>query len=229
MVVQTYGSSPTGSLHFGAVAAGTTKTLNLIVSNTGDPVTSLHIDLGTISQTGSEIAFVSATTGYDIVGGNSQTIGIKCTPTVGSPNVISASFNVTTNDPARTSVSYNLTCVKATQTVTQITDDGAGTTPGTLSYALAQANNTGIIFNLTSGNIITVSAPINVPAGVTIDGGCSGGPGIVLDGMGSSGNGLVLGGNNYLAGLKIQKFPGKGLDLNGTKGNRLQCVVVSKN
>jgi len=231
VAVQTYSASPGGTLHFGVVAVGNTKNLTLNISNMGDPLTTLHIDLGSITfnpPASGEIAFVSATTSYNIAGGNNQNIAIKCTPVAGSPNSISGSFNVTTNDPTRLTVSYNLTCVKTTQTVTQITDNGTNT-PGTLSWALQNAGtNGGIIFNLTSGNTITVSAAITVPAGVAIDGGCSGGPGIILDGTGGSGNGLILGGNNYLAGLKIQKFSNTGLDLNSTTGNRMQCVVVTK-
>ncbi|HEX2911923.1 MAG TPA: Ig-like domain-containing protein, partial [Chloroflexia bacterium] len=116
--------------------------------------------------------------------------------------------------------------------VTSITDDGSGSTCGTLSYALNQPLNSPdgqtITFALSQGETVTFtgSLGIKVKTNVTIKGGTFGSNSrVTLDGNGVSGDGLTLTGNDTLLNLTIKNFGGKELVLEGT-GNKLQGVCV---
>lgn len=116
--------------------------------------------------------------------------------------------------------------------VTSATDDGAGTTPGTFSYALTQASGSPgqpitITFNLTSSSIITFSGPLSpsLKSYVSVDGGACGTPPVVLNGDGVPGDGLVLEGTNFLQNLKVMRFAGRQI-VAVSSGNRLACVIA---
>ena len=119
-----------------------------------------------------------------------------------------------------------------TVAVTVPDDDGSGTVAGTLSRALklGVAGNQ-IIFNLPLGvTTITVTGKLPVvPSGVNIQASCNAGkPAITLDGSNvtTNENGLLLSSNTQLTGLKITKFKGSQLKVNGT-GNKLACLVAT--
>ncbi|HEX2916085.1 MAG TPA: Ig-like domain repeat protein [Chloroflexia bacterium] len=116
--------------------------------------------------------------------------------------------------------------------VTEVTDDGSGSTCGTLSYALNQPVNSPdgqtITFALSQGETVTFTGSLGVKAkaNVTINGGTFGSSfRIVLDGNGVSGDGLTLTGNDTLVNLTIKNFEGKELVLE-SPGNKLQGVIV---
>jgi hypothetical protein len=102
--------------------------------------------------------------------------------------------------------------------VSVVTDDGKGSTCGTLSYALVTASSgMTVTFALTPGNTITFTSNLTatVAAGVIIDGGDSG---IVLNGNGVSGDGLRLMGDNRLINLTIGGFTGREIVTDSTSG-----------
>jgi transcriptional regulator CtsR len=128
--------------------------------------------------------------------------------------------------------------VSATTTVWQVTvavDDGLGTTPNTLSRALALATSgqtisftTSVTFSLQPGG----SWQPNVPQGVNMIGNCgANGPTITIDGTGLplGSTGLVLN-HNTLFGLAIAHFPvGPQLQAPGSgSGNHLRCVITAR-
>ena len=135
------------------------------------------------------------------------------------------------------SVSQPITQVVATclpTVVNVITDDGTGTTCGTLSYAMSQpitgSTVITITFALPQGNTInftgSLTATAKVKAGVTIYGGIFGTTNrIILNGNGVVGDGLHLAGHDKLVNLTIEGFGGRELVLEGT-GNRMQGVIV---
>ena len=119
-------------------------------------------------------------------------------------------------------------------TVSVITDDGTGTTCGTLSYALSQpitgSSPVTITFALTQGNTITFTGSLTttakVKAGITIYGGAFGTTNrIILNGNRVAGDGLHLLGNNRLVNLTIKNFGGREMVLE-SPGNKMQGVVV---
>lgn len=113
--------------------------------------------------------------------------------------------------------------------VTKDSDNGAATTCGTLSYALAQTISGKISFELTTPtNIVslnTTSGSLALKPGVALDGGPTG---IILDGKGTSGAGLRLSGNNKLTNLTIRGFGGHGMIVSG-KTNQLYKVIIVQN
>ncbi len=89
------------------------------------------------------------------------------------------------------------------------TDSGNINTVDTLSWALSQATlpaNSNAIINFTVAQVTVTGTLPDVPAGVTISGGCGGsGPTVTINGNG--GTGLRFNTGNYsLFGLKIQGF-----------------------
>ena len=115
--------------------------------------------------------------------------------------------------------------------VTAITDDGTGTTCGTLSYALIEATPfVTVTFALSQGNTITFTGSLTttakVKSGVTLYGGAFGSSNrVIINGNGVAGDGLHLAGHNYLYNLTIKKFGGKELTLEG-RGNHFKGVLV---
>ena len=115
--------------------------------------------------------------------------------------------------------------------VTATIDDGAGTTCGTLSYALIEASpGVTVTFALSQGNTITFTGSLTttakVKSGVTLYGGAFGSANrVIINGNSAAGDGLHLAGNNYLYNLTIKKFGGKELTLEGP-GNHFKGVVV---
>ena len=145
-------------------------------------------------------------------------------------HVITATYGGNTNYAE--AVSQPITqVVSCPAIVTSISDDGTGTTCGTLSYALLNSSSgVTITFALTQGNTITFTGSLTTTAkvktGVTIYGGAFGSTNrITLYGNNVTGDGLHLAGSNYLYNLTIKKFGGKELTLEGT-GNHFQGVVV---
>lgn len=115
--------------------------------------------------------------------------------------------------------------------ITEPTDDGTGTTPGSLSYALAKApaltSNAPvtITFELSGTNQLTFSATFSpvIPQRVAIEGTSCASP-ISIVGLGSTG--LQLRGQNYLRNLQIKGFSDRQL-IAASPGNRLECVGVT--
>ena len=118
--------------------------------------------------------------------------------------------------------------------VTSITDDGAGLTCGTLSYALSHPAISSkpftITFALTQGNTITFTGSLTTTASLkaygVINGGAVGSSNrIIINGNGVSGDGLHLRGRNTLTNLTIEGFGARQLVQDGA-GNVLQGVKV---
>ncbi len=131
-----------------------------------------------------------------------------------------------------------------TGVVTLTTDNMLGNTPGTLSYALNNANNSNrpFSFSLTGSPPYTITltapagqVPFSLPhpqPGVVIDSlTCPNGkPGITIDGSGIPGltDGLVLDKSVTLKNLAVKRFSGRQI-VNNTGGNRLGlCVLATK-
>ena len=101
---------------------------------------------------------------------------------------------------------------------------------GSLSCALRLARP-GDTINLNTGigSSFHLKQTITVPAGATLQGGCSNGPDITLDGSGSAANvnGVLLSNGASLSGVKITHFKGKQL-VATSGGNHVSCVVATK-
>jgi CSLREA domain-containing protein len=127
--------------------------------------------------------------------------------------------------------------------ITSETDNGITTSAGvgTLSYALAQANdqnrpaNLRVVTFATNVNEITLATGVTLPvlnSGVKISGRCGGtGAGVTINGNGNSvtanGAGLVSTGGVTLEGLRVRNFAGQGLKLSAANGkNTLICVRI---
>jgi subtilisin-like proprotein convertase family protein len=136
--------------------------------------------------------------------------------------------------------SYSLTNTNTCNTfvVTSTTDNGQGTTCGTLSKAITGANT---LYKLNSVSLVVItfdlpggSATIAVTGqlppvqtGVRLDGGdCTNGPAITIDGSGNSGNGITLAGGN-LYNLRVANFGGEQI-VAGRGGGELRCVRAVK-
>jgi hypothetical protein len=116
------------------------------------------------------------------------------------------------------------------------TDNGTGSTFGSLSGAIAAANNPARPAN---DRIITFSPGITtvtvtggtglaLGSGVSLAGGSCVAP-VTLDGNGTNVVGLTLNGNNTVSGLRIVDFDDKLLVANATNGaNTLDCVRADK-
>ncbi|MEI6043722.1 MAG: Ig-like domain repeat protein, partial [Chloroflexota bacterium] len=140
------------------------------------------------------------------------------------------------------SVNYlNYTVVSNSQWVVRSnTDNGLGTTAGTLSYILSQAVGSSpitITFELGSNTTINFTGPLmsSVPTEVTIDGGstCSQPPAVIISGNAAIGDGLVLNGGNLLRNIWVKGFSNRQIVTNSPlaafwKKNILQCVKVSR-
>ena len=182
---------------------------------------------------------ITFTDGVNVIGAsainNGRAIYIVSSLVTGTHTLMATyAGNVTYAGTSSSSVTQVVNAACAPLVVTVVTDDGTGTTCGTLSYALAQpwSNTTPITvtFALTQGNTITFTGSLTttakVKAYVTVSGGTFGTTSrIILNGNGVSGNGLDLLGHNYLVNLTIENFGGKELVMEGT-GNRFQGVVV---
>lgn len=160
----------------------------------------------------------------------------------------SFSFNSTTKNYEATATypAFSITLlVLPTRFVTvyHATDKGEGDGFDSFSHALQhrQPGQT-IVFKLpNNGATVQVQGSLPLVTGSTIIKGGPGGAGvacdtrITLDGTGAVGDGLRLGGNSSeITGLRIKGFPGRQLVINsttvgGAKGNKLDCVVISKN
>lgn len=157
-------------------------------------------------------------------------------------NNVDGTYTVTATAPGViTSAVYTLTNVETTcnaYEVTNPTDNGQGLDCGTLSYALASANdvlklNSSSVINITfalpdSGHIVAVTGKLpTVKAGITIDGGsCDGGPNITINGSGYNGDGFSLAGGN-LYNLRVANFGGK--QIVATMGDSfMKCVIAAK-
>ncbi len=118
-----FGASPVqpGPIQLGSSTVGTPIDASLAVFNTGDaPLTIASAQIG-----GANAADFAVASGVPITiapGAAQQPIGLRCTPSVA--NGRSATLTLSTNDPARASVSFNLLC---TGTATPV--PGFGSTP----------------------------------------------------------------------------------------------------
>lgn len=224
--------SPGSTLNVGSTRLSTTATTSITVSETGSA--NLAVSNPVISgANGSEFALSGISFPFYIAdGGSPKSFNVTCTPTKGG--LRTATLTLTTSDPANPTVSYNLTCT-GTLVVTESTDDGTGTTPGTLSYYLygqrAESGQT-ITFALTGPQQVNVTGKLpRIPTGVKVDGGSCGnnGPSVALDGyqIVAPNDGLVLEGQNTIKNLLIKRFPGRQLVTNGT-GNSVSCVQTQK-
>ena len=182
---------------------------------------------GTVSFT-----FDSNTTFTTTLSGGSAAYITNTLP-VGS-HVVTATYSGNVNYAGSVSQPITQVVACAPLLVTSTTDDGSGTSCGTLSYALSQpitgSTAVTITFALTQGNTITftssLTTTVKVKAGVTIYGGAFGSTNrIILNGNGVAGDGLHLAGHNYLYNLTIKKFGGRELVLENP-GTRMQGVVV---
>lgn len=227
VAVPSYSAVPVSAdnkFYVGAAKVNSTRQATLTVKNSGHPVTSLTLAL--VSQPGAP--FSVSTPPASVAGGASANLTVSCTPT--TTGTFSATLSLTTNSGGQTGTVFNHTLICAGgYVVTKPLDDGS---QGTLSYVLNnQATQPGdaVVFELTSGNTVTFSSPLalTVRPGVTLDGGCSGGPGITLNGTGQV-NGLQLAGDNYLSGLFIHNFATQQIQAVGKK-NRMFCTNIGQN
>ena len=232
-----------------AVYAGSTTTLNQIVSSdnaslslTSDPNPSTVGQSVTFTATISPInatGTVTFTEGATVLGTANLSGGIAVYNTaslaVGS-HVITATYGGNSTYTGATSQPITQVVQTGCQAlvVTAITDDGTGTTCGTLSYALSQpvtgTTPVTITFALTQGNTITFTGSLTTTAAakayVVINGGTFGTTNrININGNGVSGDGLHLKGHNRLTNLTIYGFGARQLVLDGT-GNVMQGVKV---
>jgi hypothetical protein len=116
------------------------------------------------------------------------------------------------------------------------TDNGTGSVFGSLSGAIAAANNPAhpaadrtITF---SPGIMTVTVTggsgLTLNSGVSLEGGSCAAP-LTIDGNGTNAVGLTLNGNNTVSGLRIVDFCDRLLVANTTNGrNTLDCVRLDK-
>ncbi len=135
---------------------------------------------------------------------------------------------------------FNITPCLLPYVVTSNTDDGLGTTCGTLSYAISTAKTDANDVTITFSNVISVGVQAQLPQvqnnyskAITIDGGCTtdingrGIPGVILAGTAISqpntAVGLRLNGKVTVNGLKVVDFTGGfSVELSGTN-NTLTC------
>lgn len=117
--------------------------------------------------------------------------------------------------------------------VTETDDDASGTIPGTLSFALANAQDgEPIVFDLPSNSrTINVTGSLIIPDGTVIDGGnCLGFvlPPITIIGFGAiEGDGVTVQGRARIHGLRIRDFPGRQLVVTDDLAKvQLTCVVT---
>jgi hypothetical protein len=153
------------------------------------------------------------------------------TSTVFTANGVTGNYTVTaTAAGVLNSASFTLTnttdCV-APLTVTQTTDDGTGTVCGSLSRALntlATAGGSGLTFGFAGKTTITVTGALpNVPAGVSISGGCvANEPQVVLRASGALTDALRITQNTVISGVAVVGFGGWAITIDGTN-NQVNC------
>jgi hypothetical protein len=155
------------------------------------------------------------------------------TTTVFSANSIAGSYTVTATAgsiaiPANFDLTNTPVCKPLIVSVNN--DDGSGSSCGTFSYALAHATSGNTIsFNLPqSNNVITATGYLpTVPAGITIDAGCTsvsgrGTPGVVLTASGVVSDGLRISSSTIITGMAITGFGGYAIDIQGNN-NQITC------
>ncbi len=108
VLVPRYASTPAapGPINFGSVVVGFSLSANLVVQEAGGAtLTVSNPVLGGANPSEFEVntAFPFSITD----GGSAQTVQLECTPQLGART---ATLTLTTNDPARPTVLYNLTC-----------------------------------------------------------------------------------------------------------------------
>ncbi|HYF63373.1 MAG TPA: choice-of-anchor D domain-containing protein, partial [Herpetosiphonaceae bacterium] len=105
-----YGSDPTpnGSIPFGNVQLGQSANASLTIFETGNA--KLKITNPSFSGGNSgDFSLVAGQLPFEISdGGAAKNLNLTCTPSAATPR--STTLNLTTNDPDRPTVSYNLTC-----------------------------------------------------------------------------------------------------------------------
>lgn len=226
-------ATPTGSGQSTVISTSFGTALSVTVTDQfGNPISNTQV-VFTGPGTGASGTFTGTTSAIFTATTNAQ--GVATAPTFVA-NGTTGSYTVVAN-VAGTSVfaTFNLTNLSSctANLVTSTSDDGVGTSCGTLSFALRNATSGSVIsFNVTGTGNMTMTINVTgqlptVPAGVTINGGRCGA--VVLDGTGAGtgANGLVLTGQNTLSNITIQGFPGRQLVSNGTRGNRFgPCVIV---
>ena len=208
-----------------------------VTDNNSQPAASIVVTF-TAPSTGASATFAGGSTTYI---GTTDASGLVTTTAL-TANVITGTYSVTaTADGVTGSASFSLTnspqtgCISLV--VTQISDDGTGTTCGSFSYALAQSVGTAstpvtITFALSSGNTITFTGALSqtVKQHVVIDGSSNmviGNNIVVLNGNGVASAGLRLEGKDTLKNLTVEHFGGTQIITLGP-GNRLMRVRAIK-
>ncbi|MEI6043424.1 MAG: S8 family serine peptidase [Chloroflexota bacterium] len=224
---------PGSAIDLGTTRLATTLTSTIAISNTG--AASLTISNPVFSGTNpNEFAISGATFPITLNGTTETNFKVNCTPAKGGTRT--ARLNLTTSDGLVPTVFYDLKC-KGALIVTANTDNGAGDTPGTLSYYFTGQRATAsqiITFALTLSQTIKVNGVLPpVPVGVGIDGGtiCGSPPTIVIDGSGVIGDGLQLSVGNYLHNIWVKGFANKQINslfISPWIKNRLLCVRTSR-
>lgn len=200
-------------------AVGYATSYDFKIYNLGDAVSSLSISSPVLTVTGSAQITVTPATGFNLTANAGKDVRISCTPQ--ATGLQAATLSYTTNDANRPSVSYTIQCTGlSSRIVTKVSDSGAGTLAGTLSFALTNGGNSAqeaVVFELESGNTINVTGLLPpVPTNLTLDGGgCTNGqPRIIINGS-QAGNvdGLRLQSGSTLRNLQISGFVGRQLQL----------------
>ncbi|MDD2815759.1 MAG: choice-of-anchor D domain-containing protein [Thiotrichaceae bacterium] len=103
-----FSSTPTPStaLNFGSVNLGSSAAQNISVSETGSAA--LNVSLVSLSGVNASEFSVSGLPFKILDGDAARTIGVTCTPTAAGTRT--ATLTLSTDDPAKTSVSYPLSC-----------------------------------------------------------------------------------------------------------------------
>ena len=210
-------------------------------------LTALVTDSGSDPLSGIVVTFTAPASGPSAVFFNSSNTITATTNSSGIAdsgpvyaNGVAGSYTVTATvagvgSPASYSLTNTNTC--NTYVVTSPTDDGQGTTCGTLSRAITSANSLYklnsvslivITFNLSGSSTISVTGQLPaIQTGVRLDGGnCTNGPVITIDGTGNGGDGITLAGGN-LYNLRVANFGGRQI-VAGSGGGELRCVRAEK-
>lgn len=116
-----------GTLPYGKVRVGSSKPLNVTVSNSGGAVA--HID--TPNLTGSA-DFSTSQPAFDVAAGASQDVTVQYAP--GSVGTDSGTLTITSNDPSNAVVNVSLTA--------EGVQSALGVTPVTINFGAVQTNST---------------------------------------------------------------------------------------
>ncbi|MEN9849175.1 MAG: hypothetical protein RL368_1915, partial [Pseudomonadota bacterium] len=106
--------TPSTALNFGNVNLGSSAAQNITVSETGS--LALNVNLASLSGANASDFSVSGLPLSIVDGGAARGIGVTCTPTAAGTR--SATLTLSTNDPAKPSVIYPLSCTGVTATPT---------------------------------------------------------------------------------------------------------------